>query len=251
MRFTRVYAGDMNGRSPFLLAGVLIGALFTLQLKSDVSPTTSYAWDEYTLQQELLASYVSEQEALESTLESLRGQVEEAESTVSDLYSSIDSDYVQHLKTELGLSSASGSGVEIVLEDSSAVTRDSMLVETNSLIHASDLRDVVNLLRTFPAVGIAINNQRILPISPIKSAGNTILVNNFTIAPPFTITILTDVPDLVIQSLSHEIELPSLYQRVAENGIQFKFKKSEELLVPSYLGGYPTQFITPAKDEEA
>lgn len=239
----------MNERAPFLLAGLLIGALFTLQIKSDVAPTTSYALDEYTFQQQLLASYVEEQEELEANLSALREQVDAAEGTVSDLYSSIDADYVDALREALGGTELMGSGVEIVLEDSEAVTADSAVVESGALVHASDLRDVINLLRTFPAEGLSINDQRILPSSSIQSAGNTILVNNFTVAPPFTIRIVTEVPDLVIQSVSHDIELPSIYARVASHGLQFKFKKSDDLTIPAYLGGSSLQHLTPADDE--
>lgn len=233
-----------KGRAPFLLAGVLIGTLLMLQLKSDVLPATSYALDELDFEQSLLTAFVEDQSELESRLSDLRVQVEASESKLSHLYSSVDADYLQNLKAALGLTEITGSGVEIVLADSPAVTHDSLVVEPNALVHAADLRDIVNLLRTFPSIGLAINGQRIVSISPIKSAGNTILINNLNVAPSFTIQALTDVPDLVLQALSHEVELPSIYARIVQNGLQFKFKKVEEITLPAYLGGYSTQFLT-------
>lgn len=243
----------MQARAPFIIAGVLIGTLFTLQLHSDIAPDSSYPLDEYEFQQELLTSFVEDQRVLEAQLSELRVEVEAAETRVSDLYSFVDSDYVQELKTALGLTEITGSGIQIVLNDSPAVTRDSVVIEANALVHAADLRDIVNLLRTFPFTGLSINGQRIVAISSIRSAGNTILINNLTVAPPFTVQILTEVPDLVIQSLSHEAELPSIYERIVQNGLQFKFKKGEDVTLPAYTGGYPTNYlstITPSNDVE-
>lgn len=243
----------MQPRAPFIIAGLLIGTLFTLQLQSDIASDSSYPLDEYEFQHQLLTSFVDDQRSLETQLSELRVEVEAAEMNVSDLYSSIDSDYVQELKASLGLTEVTGGGVEIVLDDSPAVTRDSVVIETNALVHAADLRDIVNLLRTFPFTGLSINGQRIVAISSIRSAGTTILINNLIVVPPFKIEILTDVPDLVIQSLSHEAELPSIYERIVQNGLEFKFKKVEEVTLRAYTGGYPTNtltIITSASDVE-
>lgn len=234
----------MQARAPFIIAGVLIGTLFTLQLQSDIASDSSYPLDEYEFQQQLLTSFVEDQRSLETELGELRTEVEVAEARVGALFSAVDSDRIQALKTELGLTEIIGSGVKIVLDDSPSITRDSLLIEPNALVHAADLRDIINILRTFPFTGLSINGQRIVAISSIRSAGNTILVNNLTVAPPFNIEILTDVPDLVIQTLSHETELPGIYERILQNGIQFKFKKVEEITLPAYTGGYPTHHFT-------
>jgi len=228
---------------PFFIAGALIGALLIFQLKSAVQPESSYPLDEYEFQKSLVESFVQDQEELQKSLTELQAQVDEAEAKMAT-YSSADSDYFKTLQVGLGLTELTGSGVEIILEDSSTISRDDWVVDSNSLVHASDLRDLVNLLRTFPITGLSINDQRIVASTPITSAGNTILINNFNVAPPFKIQVVIDLPDLVLQKLSSENDLPALYTRVAKYGIQFKFKKNESLTLPAYIGGYSTQFIT-------
>lgn len=230
--------------APFIIAGILIGSFLTIQLRSDVTPVTSFALDEYEFQQELVQSFVDEQGTLQAQLSMLVAQVEVKEAALSQVYTSADTETLQSLKEQLGLTEVRGAGIEIVLEDSATVLRDSVLVESDALIHASDLRDVVNMLRTFPLVGLSINGQRVVSATAIQSVGNTILVNNLRITPPFTFQVITDIPDLVIQKLSNEAELPSLYGRVVQYGLTVKFKKVEELTIPAYVGGYSTHFLT-------
>lgn len=228
---------------PFFIAGALIGVLLIFQLKSAVQPESSYPLDEYEFQKSLIESFVQDQQELQTQLTELQAQVDEAEAKMAT-YSFADSEYFQTLQSALGLTELSGSGVEIILEDSETISRDDWIVDSNGLVHASDLRDLINLLRTFPIIGLSINDQRIVTSTPITSAGNTILINNFNVVPPFKIQVLTDIPDLVLQKLSSENDLPLLYTRVVKYGIQFKFKKNESLTLPAYIGGYSTQFIT-------
>lgn len=228
---------------PFIVAGLLIGLFLTLQLKSDVSPTTSYPLDEYEFQVNLVQSFVDDQAELEARLNELQLQVGEAEESVSQLFSSTHTDYLQELKKTLGLTEVSGQGIEIIMDDSERIDRNDIVVDPNTLVRAADLRDLVNLLRTFPHEGISINGQRIVATTAISSAGSSILINNFHLAPPFEIRMVTDVPVLVLQKLSTEEELPSIYDRVTSSGVQFKFKETNELTLPAYIGGYSTQHM--------
>lgn len=228
---------------PFFIAGLLIGLFLTLQFKSEVLNVSSYPLDEYEFQLELVQSFMDDQTALEEQLNTLNQQVEEAEERISSPLSSMHASYLQSLKDTLGLSEVSGQGIEIILDDNPNVDRNEVIVDPSSLIHASDLRDLINLLRTFPNSGIAINGQRIVASTAILSAGNSLLINNFHVAPPFEIRMITDVPVLVLQKLSIEEELPSVYSRAQSNGLEFKFKEESYLTLPAHISGYSTEHI--------
>tara|TARA_B100000315_G_C14510953_1_gene556920 strand:- start:33 stop:764 length:732 start_codon:yes stop_codon:yes gene_type:complete len=232
----------------FILAGLLIGLFLTLQLRSPVVSVSSYPLDEYEFQLSLVQTFIDEQIDLETRLNELNLQVEEAEESVSNLYSSVDAEYLQGLKKTLGLTEVSGQGIEIVLDDSEGIEREDVVVDASKLIQASDLRDIINLLRTFPHEGIAINEQRIVAATAISGAGNSILINNFHVAPPFTIKVITDLPISVLQQLSNQEVLPSLYDRVDSNGLEFKFKEGDEMTLPAYIGGYSTYYINSASE---
>jgi uncharacterized protein YlxW (UPF0749 family) len=229
--------------APFLLAGLLIGLFLTLQLRSEVVQTSSFPLDEYDLQMELVQIFQDEQSELESQLNELSGEVEASQDNTARLYSGIDDTYLNDLKKTLGLTEVSGQGVVIQLNDAESVDRENLEINASAMVRASDLRDLVNILRAFPYEGIAINDQRIVVSSPISSAGNSILVNNFQLLPPFEVLIITEIPDLVIQTLTNEDQLSSIYDRVKNSGLEFKFKKQEELTLPAYIGGYSTNYL--------
>ena len=206
---------------------------------------SSFPLDEYEFGHDLVQTFLEDQNSLLERLNELSLEIEAEEESIGALYSSIDDDYVQSLKKTLGLTEITGEGVEIILDDSPTISRDDIIIDPNSLIYAADLRDLVNLLRTFPFEALVINGQRVVSKSPITSAGSSILVNNFNLTPPFKIEMVTELPDLVIQKLTLEQELPSLYSRVSTTGIQFKFKKQEDMTLPAYIGGYSTDYLTP------
>ncbi len=234
---------------PFLLAGLLIGLFLTLQLKSDVIQTSSYPLDEYELQTELVQTFQNDQDELEIRLNEISTEVESAQENTARLYGSIDDNYLNNLKQTLGLTAVSGQGVVIKFDDSELANRENLQAEANSLVHASDLRDLVNVLRAFSYQAITINDQRIVASTSISSAGTSILVNHFQLLPPFDIQIITEVPELVIQALTDEELLASIYSRMETTGLQFKFKKEDELTAPAYIGGYRTNYLTVNSNE--
>jgi uncharacterized protein YlxW (UPF0749 family) len=227
---------------PFLLAGFVIGALIVMQLRSDTAYVGSHPLDEYELQQELVASFQADQAELEEQLSLLSVEVEAAQAAAISAAS--EADNLTSLKQQLGLTEVSGQGVVIQLDDKIDVSRQDPSIDINEIINAADLRDTINVLRQFPYEALAINDQRIVYTSPITSAGNNILVNNFQISAPFEVKILTTVPESVIQKLTDEGTLTNLSSRIETSEIIFKFKKEELLTAPAYIGGYRTNYLT-------
>lgn len=156
---------------------------------------------------------------------------------------------LKELKAQLGLSSMRGPGVEMLADDGLFVNRENPDTISQSLIHASDLRDIVNLLRTAKAQAIAINDQRIIATTSITSVGNTILVNNFHLLPPFTITAVGD-PELIVQRLNDPSALPDLQQRAEDLNIQLSAEIKEGVLIPEYTGNLNIQYLMGLQETE-
>lgn len=225
------------------MAGLAIGVLVILQLKSNIAYVGSHPLDEYELDQELITMFQADQTALEQQLSDLSKEVEIAQTEAADLSNSVDTEYLNQLKKELGLTEVSGQGVQIFLGDNENSNRQDLNTDLNTIINASDLRDVINILRNFPYQALSINNQRVVAISPISSAGNNILVNHFQISPPFELNIITDVPELVIQKLTENETLKNLTERSEASGIVFKYKQNDLLFAPAYIGGYRNNYL--------
>lgn len=229
--------------SPFILAGLGIGILVILQLKSNVAYVGSHLLDEYELHQELIAMLQADQTELEQQLSDLSARVEIAQAEAADLSDSVDTEYLNRLKKELGLTEVSGQGVQIYLNDNENSNRQDLNTDLSTIINASDLRDVINVLRNFPHQAITINDQRVVATSPVSSAGNNILVNHFQVSPPFEVNIITDVPELVIQKLTENETLKNLTERSETAGIVFKYKQDDLFFAPVYIGGYRSNYL--------
>jgi uncharacterized protein YlxW (UPF0749 family) len=225
----------------FVITGIFIGILVTAQVKSSVPPS-SFIYDELAVQKELIKDYTDQQALLKSQIVTLRGKIEENQNNIQQTAEKNNLDTLKALKKDIGLETAKGGGVLIQLDDGVFVKRDSPENSTDSLVAASDLRDVVNLLRTAKADAIAINDQRIIATSPITSVGNTILVNNYNMLPPFNISAIGD-PELIMQRLNDPSSLPELNKRVQEYKIQFSAQLKKDLVIPVYNGNFSLKFL--------
>ncbi len=225
----------------FVTTGVFIGILMTAQFQSSV-PESSYLYDQLTLQKALLKSFSDDQAFLKSKILTLRQAIQQNQENLKSITASGNLDTLKKLKSSVGLEMAQGPGVEIILTDGPFANRDNPETIDQSLIHAADLRDIVNLLRSTRADAIAINDQRIIASTPISSVGNTILVNNFHTLPPFSITAVGD-PDLIISRLKDPKALPDLRQRAQDSKIGFSFKTMANVFAPVYNGNLVFSYL--------
>lgn len=239
---------DWRVSTVFVLTGLFIGALLTLQFRSSI-PSATFFSDQLRAQQNLIDSYIEDQAFLKSRIVSLRGEISETQEKAQASIQTVNLETLKELKQQLGLSSLRGPGVEIQVDDGLFVNRDNPDTVSQSLIHASDLRDIVNVLRAAKAQAIAINDQRIISSTPITSVGNTILVNNFHLLPPFTVSAVGD-PELIMQRLNDPPSLPDLQKRAQDLNIQLSGEVKEGLLVPEYTGNLSVRFISELQESE-
>lgn len=229
-----------------MLTGILIGVLLTLQFRSAI-PSATYLSDELRVQRELIDSYLADQALLKTKIIGLREQINEAQERAQIVGQDNDLETLKELKKLIGLESARGPGIEVSLDDGLFVNRESADSVSQSLVHAADLRDLVNVLWAANAEAIAINDQRIIASTPITSVGNTILVNGFHLLPPFTISAIGD-SDILVQRLNDDSTLPDLKKRAQELKIQFTVRIKDGLLVPVYNANLNDKFINPDSD---
>ncbi len=226
----------------FISTGVFIGLLISVQFYSSV-PNSSYISDQLSAQKELVKSFIDDQNLLKSKIIALHKKINEYQEKAKDGIENNNLENLRALKKEIGLEMAKGSGLELFLNDGFWVNRDADTNSEQFLIHASDLRDVVNLLRAAKVEALAINDQRVIASSPITSVGNTILVNNFHMLPPFNVTAIGD-PELILQLLQDGAAIPDLQKRVKEGKVQMNMKTKSNAVVPAYNGNLSLQYIT-------
>lgn len=224
----------------FIITGAFIGLLVTAQLKSAIPPS-SYPYDKFQVQQELVKSYNDEQALLKSKILNLRKQIEDKQKESGETIQKNNLDVLSELKKEIGLESIKGMGMEMVIDDGVFAKRDSSK-NLESLVNAADLRDIVNLLFSAQFKGVAINGHRVIASTPINSVGNTILVNNSNVLPPFVIVGIGDT-DLLTPRLNDPKTLSDLRKRVKSQKIRFTFSEKDNLFLPIYSGDFQLKYI--------
>ncbi len=228
---------------PFLgITGFLLGLLVSWQFSSDVPIEGNFPTDEITAKEELLSSLLNDQSYLQSRIVSLREEIESVQSEVSSQSELSKLEILDQIKEKAGLTELGGEGLLITLDDSPLADRSEVLLNDSTLVHASDIRDVINALNAGNAESISINNQRVISSTSISSVGATVLVNNSPITPPFEIKAIGD-KELMLQRLMDENLLPEVYQNVSKTGIRFNIEPQVYISVPIYNGDLQTDYI--------
>lgn len=216
----------------FILAGLLIGVLVSAQFQSSVA-ANSYLVDELNAQKELLASFDEDRLNLKETIADLRQKIEENRQKLALSADQAKLETLDQLKEKLGLTKLRGPGVRLILSEGKSSQADS----NSNLIHAADLRDILNLMRTAKAQGISINNQRITPTSTIHALGSEILVNKVKVSAPFEVSVLGNT-ELIVSRLNDQQAYPDLYARIKKKEVSFDMQKLEQVVLPVYDGDY-------------
>ena len=225
----------------FVLAGVLIGILVAAQFQSSVA-ANSYLVDELNAQKSLLQSFDDDRESLKLKIASVRQQIEENRQKMQLSLEQGNLEKLEKLKGLAGFTKVTGKGVRILISEGKPNNNQ----PDASFIHAADLRDLVNLLRTARVEGLSINGQRIIAGSTITALGSDILINKVKVVAPFEITAVGDV-SLISNRLSDQSAYPDLYLRIKNKDIGFQLEKLEQLNLPAYDGDFIIKFANDAQ----
>lgn len=221
----------------FILAGTLIGILVAAQFQSSVV-ANSFLVDELNAQDELLKSYEKDQKELKGVINNLKEQIASNREQIAQFGNQAKLEQLERLKVKLGLSKLSGSGVRIVLTESS----NKQLNSNANLIHAADLRDLINVLNTAQVDGISVNGHRVIFNSSINALGSEILLNKIKIASPFEINIIGD-STMIAGKLSERRLYPDLFDRISKKEINFNIEKLANINLEAYDGDYIVKYL--------
>lgn len=208
------------------------GILISAQLRS-LPQRISNPIAPYMSLKETKAELYSEQDQLKNEVSRLQESIRQTQRQNEDIV--LTKDEIKSLNTQktlAGLTKLNGSGVIIKLDDSKTANPTE-----ESIIHAADLRDIINLLWGSGAEGIAINSQRIVLSSAIDCIVNTILINNARITTPFQIEATGD-QELMFINLKDKARLTNLYNRVSSQNISFEVQKNNDITIPAFDGSF-------------
>ena len=143
---------------------------------------------------------------------------------------------LEQLKLAVGLTEIRDKGIIITLNDS-----EKQEANSNSIAHAADMRDLVNVLWLNGASAISINGQRLTGASSIDCIVNTVLINETRTTTPFVITVVGPQNNLY-DKLTDKKVLAGVYYRVEKEGLIFKVDRSSDVFIPAYNGSFNIKY---------
>lgn len=150
---------------------------------------------EVVLQGKREAELADELVTLQRNYNDLKEKYTESQNVVEEYKnnSSTNSTLINSMKDEIDMLSAlsgntdlKGEGIIITMTDA-AQNSENSTIDTDSLVHDSDVLSVVNELKVAGAEAISVNDQRIISISGIRCVGPSIQVNYQKISTPIVI----------------------------------------------------------------
>lgn len=171
----------------FVMIGLVIGIILSLQIQSHPVMFGSYPLDQLEVRKSLFQSFSLQQEELNTHLAALRLKKEEVQSMLERRSSKETRLFLEKLKRQTGMMAATGEGIRITLSDNPAVVRNDFSSANENFVQATDLRDLINVLFLKDAAAVAVNGKRITPLTPIQPAFDSVLVANFQVNAPFIV----------------------------------------------------------------
>jgi uncharacterized protein YlxW (UPF0749 family) len=173
--------------------------------------------------------HVDDQAAL---LESLRADLAGAEAQVS-VPAGLRVD-VDRAEQQAGLTRVRGPGLRVTFDDAGSACRGAQQQQECRIVDA-DLQSAVNTLFGLGAEAVAVNGERVIATTAIRSAGRAILVNYRVLSPPYIVEAVGD-RDQLARDLAETPLAIDFAAWTKHYGLGFAVEPVDDLLLPAYGG---------------
>jgi len=185
------------------------------------------------------------------SLESVREQLEQVQIETEELKLAIDEELVvqneiikefiekqddtllavewEKIKLHTGLVDVKGPGIVITLDDAPARQPDTPV--NWQIIHDQDIKIILNDLKKAGAQAIAINGERVVPMSEQLCAGPTIKINNNRYSVPYVIEAIGE-PGVLYEAIVNSSRIAEM----TEFGIRVEIKTAKEIKLSKFSG---------------
>jgi uncharacterized protein YlxW (UPF0749 family) len=215
-----------------LFVFIIFGIIIAVQIKSSLYAKKVTASDKLSV--DMLKAQIIE---ITAETEELKAAIDENVVIQNEMvreYISMQNDgrladEWEMIKLNTGLVDVKGPGITIKLDDAPVRKPDTPLKWL--IIHDYDVRTILNDLKKAGAQAIAVNGERLVPMSEQVCAGPTILINGNRYPVPYYIEAIGD-PDVLYESISTSSKVAEL----TEFNIEVEIKKAKEITIPKFSG---------------
>lgn len=147
---------------------------------------------------------------------------------------------LHELELHSGLRPLVGPGVVVDLDDSPRPLRPGE-TPNEVILHNYDIVAIVNELWAAGAEAVAINGQRMIPTTPIRSVATTMMVNTKRIAPPIRIQAIGDPAQLAAY-----LQRPESYLGLLKAfAFPASVARADRIVIPAYGGPLRFRYLRP------
>ena len=224
-----------QGQLSIAFVCIILGFMLAVQFRTtqDIRSSVQYQRAEDLTQR--LMQVEKERTVLEDQVHDLR-QAPSSDTAAKDL---------ELIKIEAGLVPLQGTGIIVTIDD----TKPNVSPSKNpnlSQIKDEDILKILNELRAAGAEAIAINNQRLIATSEVRTAGSFISINNKNIATPFEIKAIGDPI-----TLENALKIRGgIIETIQFWGIQVVVKQSTIVELPAFKGTFRFHYAHPDQNGE-
>ncbi len=223
------------GRPPLSLVAVLTVAGFLLVVTGTATSAASRSQEP---RRQALINQIMQQRSdvddLDKAVAELRARVATAQAEAGEVSrrQGLQNEEERRLAVAAGTTALEGSGIVIELEDAPRQSgRDPATFDANR-IQDSDIQLMVNALFAIGAEAVAINDNRVVVVTPIRAAGGTIVVNYRPVSSPYRIAAIGVDPKRFM-----ETDIAGHFEQWEEKfGLGFDVESSRDVKVPAYTG---------------
>ncbi|MCH5186137.1 MAG: DUF881 domain-containing protein [Oscillospiraceae bacterium] len=183
--------------------------------------------------EDMLARLVEAQKSLESYRNEINSGGKVMKSIVEEF---------NQARVLAGITEVKGEGLVVTLDDGKELNSSG---EKFAIVHDSDIRMVLCELSAAGAEAISINGQRIVATSAVRCVGNTVMINDVKIAPPFEISAIGNG-----ETLEAAINIKGGVADYLKGwGIVITTKKTGNISIPRYSGVVNMKYAQPVIEE--
>ncbi|MGH7777097.1 MAG: DUF881 domain-containing protein [Candidatus Dormibacterales bacterium] len=225
--------------------GLGFGFLMANQLRAQLVPLASNKVARYQALVATVRRLEGDSAADVRHIAALRSQVDSLEAAAARRSASLQSlrRQVQDLRLHAGLTSLTGPGVTVTLAAGPRLPGEASQLYG---VGYQDVEDVVNLLFSSGAEGVAVNGHRFTPTSVLGGSGAQVLIDQETpLNPPFQVAAVGDRLQMAA-ALADGGSLPDVRFRQREYGLQLSWLGSPSLTLPGYAASLMVRYASAA-----
>ncbi|SDJ74110.1 DUF881 domain-containing protein [Sediminibacillus albus] len=222
----------------------LVGLMVAIQFQSNREPTERDTRDLWEIRSQLQDEQKQQQQ--------LYQQIREAETTIEQYQAKSESEKVQTLKESLEVLKEEAGFTEItkagLIIDITPVFLENESLQTYPELSPELLNRLINELNAYGATDIAVANERIVHITPIRSVNGETYVNNHPLpSVPIQVKVLADNPERLIDYM----EVSQSKEDFSIENLQLDIHYEEEITLAKYEDPIVINSLQVTDSEEA